>query len=501
MINEKLRIDVEKLCDTFKEATISDPVDIAEHVGYFMIIRNLDKEDTAKEKENLALGIDHKSIFEGKGEDLRWSKLKNSNQYDTYELLSDKINNFIDKTSKKEQYSYLKYIKDIKLNISKENIGVFTLIISQIDSLLNKYKRSQGDIFECLTTKIQPIKEEGRFVTPRHIVDMIIQLMDPKIEDIIMDPSCGTGGFLVYSSDYIRKNYEKELHKSCNKEHFQNEMFNGLDSSSELARISNINMILHGISGANIKCINSLSCKNSDRDIYTMIVNNMPFNGALNKDEVSGDISKTIEKNSKIEGLFTVLNIKMLKVGGRCACIVPDGFVYSTKSFTNVRKELVEKHKLEAVISIPSGVFRTKNKSGKESCVKASIIIFTKTGCGGTEKVWFYDMEADGYSLDGKRDKIEDNDIPDIIQRFKNLDKEIYRDRVEKSFLVDIENIRRTIDDKEKQIYSLYIQDFKETVYEKIEYEDPKVLIEKIQSLNKEIGGNIEDLKNMIGGI
>lgn len=312
--------------------------------------------------------------------------------------------------------------------------------------------------------------------------------MGPQIEDIIMDPACGTGGFLVHSSDYIKKNYEKELHKKGNKEHFQNNMFNGLDSSSELVKLANINMILNGINNSKIKCVNSLSDNNTNRDKYSLIMTNMPFNGVLDKNEVSGDISKVVKSNSKIEGLLTALNIKMLILGGRCACIVPDGFVYSTKSYPNIRKELVEKHKLEAVISIPDGVFKTKNKSGKESGVKASIIIFTKTGCGGTDKVWFYDMEADGYSLDGKRDKIEANDIPDIIHRFRNLDKEVYREKTEKSFLVDLDDIRNTVvDDEDKQYYSLSIKDYKMKIYEEIEYEDPKVMINRIDRLETKI--------------
>lgn len=499
MINEELRIEIEKLCDIFKEASISDAIDIAEHVGYFMLIRKLDKDDVAMEKESSILGISYKSIFEGKYQYLRWSKLKNSNEQDMYKALSKQINNFISEISIKEQYSYLQYIKDINLIINKENIGAFIKIIAKLDSILSSYERSIGEIFEYLVTKIPPIKENGRFITPRHIVDMIIQLMDPKVENIIMDPACGTGGFLVHSCNYIKKNYERELHKRENKEHFQNNMFHGLDSSSELVKIANINMILNGINNSKIKCLNSLSDNNSDRDKYSLVMTNIPFSAALDKDEVSGDVSKAVKSNSKIEGLFTVLNIKMLKLGGRCACIVPDGFVYSTKSFPNIRKELVENHKLEAVISIPDGVFRTKNKSGKESGVKASIIIFTKTGCGGTDKVWFYDMEADGYSLDGKRDKIEDNDIPDIIHRFRNLDKEVDRERTEKSFLVDLADIRNTVvDDKDKQYYSLSIKDYKMKIYEEIEYKDPKIMIERIEKLEYEISRCIIEIKKII---
>lgn len=508
MLNEELKLEIEKLCNTFQEAFISDAVDMVEHVGYFMLIRKLDKEDAVKEKESLILGIEYKSVFRKKEKylkienRLRWSKLKDSNIDDTYKALSSDINEFINDISNEQQYSYLKSISGISIRINKENIGSFTKIINELDSLLNKYERSQGEIFEYLVTKIQPIKKEGRFVTPRHIVDMIVQLMDPKMEDIIMDPACGTGGFLVHSIEYIRKKYENEFHKKENKEHFQEKMFSGLDSSSELARISNINMILHRINGTNIKCVNSLSDKNTDREKYTMIMTNMPFNGALDKDNVAGDVLKVIKDNSKIEGLFTALGIKMLKLGGRCACIVPDGFVSSTQVFPRVREELVEKHKVEAVISIPAGVFRTKNKSGKESGVKASIIIFTKTGCGGTDKVWFYDMEADGYSLDGKRDKVEANDIPDIINRFKNLDKEVERKRTEKSFLVDVYDIRNTvIDDNGKKYYSLSIQDYKIKIYEDIEYEEPKTIIDKIDRLNNEIDIITKDLKYMIGEI
>lgn len=496
MINEELRIEIEKLCDIFKEASISDAIDIAEHVGYFMLIKKLDKEDLAREKDSSILGIEYKSIFDGKDQYLRWSKLKNAKVQDVYKALNEQINDFVSEISVKEQYSYLQYIKDIRLRINKENIGSFTKLIEKLDSILSSYERAMEDIFEYLVTKIPPIKDNGRFITPRHIVDMIVQLMDPKVDDIIMDPACGTGGFLVYSVNYIKKNYERKLHKRDKKEHFQNNMFNGLDSSSELVKLANINMILHGINNAKIKCLNSLSDKNTNMDKCSLVITNIPFNGVLDKDEVSGEVSKIVKSNSKIEGLFTALNIKMLKLGGRCACIVPDGFVYSTKSYPNIRKELVEKHKLEAVISIPDGVFRTKNKSGKESGVKASIIIFTKTGCGGTDKVWFYDMEADGYSLDGKRDKIEDNDIPDIIHKFRNLDKEVDRERTEKSFLVDLDDLRNTVvDDKDKQYYSLSIKDYKMKIYEEIEYENPKILLDRIDKLEIEISKGISEIK------
>jgi type I restriction enzyme M protein len=502
LLKEEIKIEVEKLCNTFKEATISDAIDIVEHVAYFIFLRKLDKEDARKEKESLVFHIDYDGVFKDGKEFLRWSRVKNSNGNDIYELMTSKIRVFINDISNVDEYRYLRYIKDITLNINQDNIASFTKIIERIDKLLNNYEGMESQIYEYLVKKIPPIKEDGRFITPRHIIDMIIQLMEPKIDDTIMDAACGTGGFLVASSNYIKNNYESELHEKNNRNHFQSDLFNGLDSSTELSRIANINMILHGIDNGNIKCVNSLSESNSDRDKYTLIMSNIPFSGAIDKDEVSGDLAKIMKKSVNTQGLFTILNLQMLKLGGRCACIVPEGVVSSVQVFPNIREELVEKHKLEAVISMPSGMFKTNNKSGKESGAKASLLIFTKTGSGGTDKVWFYDMEADGYSLDDKRNKIEANDIPDIIHRFKNLDKEIDRERIEKSFLVDVEDIRqKTINNKGKKNYSLSIQEYKQNIYEELKYEDPKVMINNIEVLNKEIDIIIKEIKNMIGEI
>ncbi|MGG3006859.1 HsdM family class I SAM-dependent methyltransferase, partial [Geobacillus stearothermophilus] len=256
------------------------------------------------------------------------------------------------------------------------------------------------------------------------------------------------------------------------KEHFNNRMFYGFDMDRTMLRIGAMNMMLHGIENPNIEYRDSLSEQNKDKDKYTLVLANPPFKGSLDYDAVSNDLLKVV-KTKKTELLFLALFLRILKTGGRCACIVPDGVLFgSSKAHKDIRKEIVENHKLEAIISMPSGVF--KPYAG----VSTAIMIFTKTGVGGTDHVWFYDMKADGYSLDDKRTPIEDNDIPDIIARFHNREAEKERKRTEQSFFVPVEEIR-------ENDYDLSINKYKEIEYEEVKYQQPIEIIEKVKKLYK----------------
>ena len=306
-------------------------------------------------------------------------------------------------------------------------------IVEGIDNLPLDDRDVQGDLYEYLLSKISTSGTNGQFRTPRHIIQMMVELMKPTPEDIIIDPAMGTAGFLVAASEYLRKHHKDMFLVQGLKEHYHNTMFYGNDMDRTMLRIGAMNMMLHGVDNPNIDYRDSLSEMNKDKEKYTLVLANPPFKGSLDYEAVSNDLLK-IAKTKKTELLFLSLFIRILKPGGRAAVIVPDGVLFgSSKAHKTIRKEIIENHKLEAIISMPSGVF--KPYAG----VSTAIMIFTKTGAGGTDHVWFYDMKADGFSLDDKRNPIEENDIPDIIARFNNLEAEKERKRTEQSFFVPVE--------------------------------------------------------------
>lgn len=316
---------------------------------------------------------------------------------------------------------------------------------------------------------------------------MMVELMQPKPSDTICDPACGTSGFLVAASDYLKENCKNEVFfNRQNKEHYMNHMFHGFDMDRTMLRIGAMNMMTHGVDNPFIEYRDSLSDQNPDRAKYSLILANPPFKGSLDYDIVSADLLKAC-KTKKTELLFLALFLRMLKVGGRCACIVPDGVLFgSSTAHRAIRRELVDGNRLETVISMPSGVF--KPYAG----VSTAILIFTKTGHGGTDKVWFYDMKADGFSLDDKRSPVADNDIPDIITRFRHLDAEADRQRTEQSFLVPKQEI---VDNG----YDLSINKYKKTEYKPVEYPPTSEIMAQIRELEMKIGEEMEALEEMLG--
>ena len=344
----------------------------------------------------------------------------------------------------------------------------------------------RGDVYEYLLSKIAQSGVNGQFRTPRHIIRMMVEMMDPKPTDFICDPACGTSGFLVTSGDYLREKYKKEvLLDKENRNHFMNDMFHGYDMDRTMLRIGAMNMMTHGVGNPFIEYRDSLSDQNPDKEMYSLILANPPFKGNLDIDTVSTDLLKVC-KTKKTELLFLALFVRMLKIGGRCACIVPDGVLFgSSNAHKAIRKEIVENQRLEAVISMPSGVF--KPYAG----VSTGILIFTKTDNGGTDEVWFYDMTADGFSLDDKRTEIKDNDIPDIISRFKNLEAEKDRKRTDKSFMVS----KKEIADND---YDLSINKYKEVEYVAVEYPPTSEIMANIREIEKQISKEMDDLEKLL---
>jgi type I restriction enzyme M protein len=363
-------------------------------------------------------------------------------------------------------------------------------LLAQVVEMLSNIdmhdRDTKGDVYEYLLGKIASAGQNGQFRTPRHIIKMMVDMVQPTVEDVICDPSSGTCGFLVAAGEYIREHYPTELYKEDVKKHFQDKMFMGMEFDPTMIRIGAMNLMLHGIENPQLSDVDSLSEANTGfTEKATIVLANPPFKGSLDREAVDTKILNVVD-SKKTELLFMALILKGLKLGGRAAVIVPDGVLFgSSNAHMQVRKEIVDRQKLQAVISMPSGVF--KPYAG----VSTAILLFTKTESGGTDNVWFYDMQADGFSLDDKRNPTEANDISDIIARFQNIIQENTRARTNKSFLVPVSEIR---DNK----YDLSINRYKEVVYEEKVYEKPSLIIEQIEALDQERAELLKQLKEML---
>ena len=484
MITGELRSKVDKIWETFWTGGITNPLEVIEQFTYLLFIKGLDDKETMHESDAELFGIPFEGTFPSDKQYLRWSKFKNLEAEEMYKIVSDEVFPFIKNLHSDGDSAYAKYMGDAIFKIPTPLM--LSKIVDGIDTIeMERDKDTKGDLYEYLLSKVATAGTNGQFRTPRHIIDMIVKLMKPTPEDKIVDPAAGSAGFLVSAQQYLRDNHGDLFFVESLKNHFNNDMFYGFDMDRTMLRIGAMNMMLHGVDNPNIEYKDSLSEVNTDKDKFTLVLANPPFKGSLDYEAVSADLLKTT-KTKKTELLFLALFLRILKTGGRCACIVPDGVLFgSTKGHKDIRKEIVENNKLEAIISMPSGVF--KPYAG----VSTGIMIFTKTGTGGTDKVWFYDMKADGYSLDDKRNPVDDNDIDDIVERFANLDKEVDRKRTEQSFFVDVEEIR-------ENNYDLSINKYKEIEYEEVVYDEPCVILGRIKKLEDEITKGLEELERML---
>ena len=493
--NEKIRFrpvpawatpdSIDALCLAFREAKL-------------MFIHDLDDSDNTKAKESAMLGLPYKSIFSEEvkigertieGSQLKWSVFHDFPADRMYSVMQEWVFPFIKTLHSDKNSAYSKYMDDAIFKLPTPLI--LSKVVDSLDeiyAMMNEIQTAdvRGDVYEYLLSKIAQSGRNGQFRTPRHIIRMMVEMMDPASDEVICDPACGTSGFLVASGEYLKEKKKEEIFfDKKKKDHYMNHMFYGYDMDRTMLRIGAMNMMTHGIDNPYIEYRDSLSDQNQDKEKYSLVLANPPFKGSLDAESVSGDLLKVC-KTKKTELLFLTLFLRILKVGGRCACIVPDGVLFgSSKAHKDIRKEIVENQRLEAVISMPSGVF--KPYAG----VSTAILIFTKTEHGGTDNVWFYDMTADGFSLDDKRTPIADNDIPDIIERFRNLDKEIERKRTEKSFMVP----KKDIVDND---YDLSINKYKEIEYVPVEYPSTSEIMANIRKIEMEISENMNELEKLL---
>ena len=489
MITGDLKNRVDRLWEMFWTGGITNPLDVIEQITYLMFTRDLDEMDNARKKDSLLLGLSYASIFHGK-ENLKWSALRDKPAGTIYKNMQDKVFPFIKGLNTDDGSTYAKYMEDAIFKIpTPQLLEKIVTALDELYALVEKHpdrKDIRGDIYEYMLSQLTTAGTNGQFRTPRHIIRMMVELLNLRPGDIICDPACGTSGFLVAAGEYLKEKYLEDIfYNKEAKAHYDNTMFTGYDMDRTMLRIGAMNMMTHGIKNPHIVYRDSLSDQNTDSGVYTKILANPPFKGSLDIDTVSTNLIKIV-KTKKTELLFLALFLRMLKNGGRCASIVPDGVLFgSSKAHVDIRKEIVENHRLEAIISMPSGVF--KPYAG----VSTAVIIFTKTGAGGTDDIWFYDMLSDGYSLDDKRNPIENSDIPDITARFKNLALEKERGRTEQSFLVPKADIVNNG-------YDLSINKYKQSTYIEENYPHPKEILREINALELEIQSGIKKLEELL---
>ncbi len=488
MLTGELKNKIDSLWEMFWTGGIVNPLDVVEQMTYLMFIHDLDEADTKKARSSLMLELPYTSIFEGH-EQCKWSVFRDLPAEKMYELMQLEVFPFIKNLHGSKESAYSQYMSDAIFKIPTPQL--LSKIVDALDSIYTAMAKeleadTKGDIYEYLLSKLSTAGVNGQFRTPRHIIRMMVELLSPTPDDIICDPACGTSGFLVAAGEYLKVNHHDEIfYNAQRKDHYNNHMFFGYDMDRTMLRVGAMNMMTHGVDNPNISYRDSLSDQNLDNSKYSLILANPPFKGSLDADTVSTDLLKVC-KTKKTELLFLALFLRMLKTGGRCACIVPDGVLFgSSTAHKAIRKELVDGNRLEAVISMPSGVF--KPYAG----VSTGILIFTKTGHGGTDKVWFYDMTADGFSLDDKRTPTAENDIPDIIARFRDVEGESARERTDKSFFVPRQEI---VDNG----YDLSLNKYKKTAYKPVEYPPTSQLLAEIRTLQAEIDKGLAELEGML---
>jgi len=491
MITGDIKSKIDKIWNTFWTGGIANPLTVIEQFTFLLFIRRLDEEHTAKEKQANLLKAEIKDpIFEEKFYPFRWGRMLGLDPQGRFDLFTKPS------IDKKTVFDHMKaigekggvfgeYMKGATFMIGSPRL--LDQVVDLIAEIPMEDRDTKGDLYEYMLSKIASAGQNGQFRTPRHIIRMMVDMVKPQKEDTICDPSSGTAGFLVSVGEHIHDKHEDWFNEKDFRYHYNSDMFSGVEFDPTMIRIGAMNLQLHGIKHPNLVAKDALSEANADMsEQFSLILANPPFKGSLDYDSVESSILKTV-KTKKTELLFLGLMLRMLKVGGRAAVIVPQGVQFgSSNAHKAIRRELIEKQKLEAVISLPSGVF--KPYAG----VSTAILFFTKTESGGTKNVWFYDLKADGYSLDDQRKETKENDIEDVLKRWENFDGEEARKRKDQSFLVPFDEIKAND-------WDLSINRYKEVQYEEVQYDQPKKIIADIEQLDQERNDALQLLKEVLG--
>lgn len=506
MVTGELKKKIDALWTEFWTGGITNPLTVIEQITFLIFVRLLDVNEARDENRLKRSGVEFKRRFNADEQELRWSQFRHLGAGEMLPLVRDQVFPHFRKAS--VGTTFAEFMKDAQLMIQKPSLLVKA--VNMINDLPLTSGDTKGDLYEYLLGKLTTAGINGQFRTPRHIIRLMVDMLEPKPTDVISDPSCGTGGFLVETMNYLLENHtspeavmeEKDpdtgkIEKTFTGDlledhwnHIRNDMFHGFDFDATMLRIAAMNMMLHGVDNPDIHYQDTLSNSFPERfpksasEGFDIVLANPPFKGSLDFEDVHAGLLRQV-KTKKTELLFLVLILRMLKTGGRSATIVPDGVLFgSSTAHVALRKLLVDHNQLEAVISLPSGVF--KPYAG----VSTGILVFTKGG--RTDDVFFYDVEADGYSLDDKRDPIEANDLPDCIKAWTARDPKRDTDRKQKAFFVPADDIREAN-------YDLSLSKYKERVYEEQEYDPPKVILKQMKTLNDDISKDLADLEGMLG--
>jgi type I restriction enzyme M protein len=491
MITGTIKSQIDAIWNAFWSGGISNPMEVIEQMTYLLFIKRLDELHTVREKRASRLKREiEEPIFNSKQQKLRWSVFKQlGDPAALYELMANKVFPFI-KNLGEDDSTYATHMKDARFTIPTP--ALLAKVVDMLDAIPMEDRDTKGDLYEYMLGKIASAGQNGQFRTPRHIIKLMVEMMAPKPADIICDPACGTAGFLVAASEYLQQHHQQEIYadKKTTKR-FNHDTFHGFDFDSTMLRVGSMNMLLHGVESPAIENRDSLSESHAGVEVqFSLILANPPFAGSLDYESTAKDLQQMV-KTKKTELLFLALFLRLLKPGGRAAVIVPDGVLFgSSNAHKALRKMLVEEHKLDGIVSMPSGVFRPY------AGVSTAILLFTKTNSGGTDHVWFYDMQADGYSLDDKRNpldgsKHEHDNLPDILKRWRRRGAEAKRARTEQSFLVPkVEIVGND--------YDLSINRYKQVVHAQVQYDSPLKILAELKVLEAEIMQGMEELEGML---
>ena len=495
MITGALKSKIDSIWDTMWSGGISNPLSVIEQLTYLLFIKRLDELHTLKERKAARTGTPIEEPVFGVDQDrLRWSRFKDAAPEQLFETVRDGVFPFIKSLGQKGEANagerdstYSHNMKDALFMMPTAR--VLANVVDQLDGIDMADSDTKGDLYEYMLSKIATAGQNGQFRTPRHIIRLMVDMTAPTPKDVICDPACGTAGFLVAAFEHLVGHHSDTIYKdAAARRHFSEGTFHGYDFDNTMLRIGSMNMLLHGVENPEIRYKDSLAqADDDDAEKYSLVLANPPFAGSLDYESTAKDLQQIV-KTKKTELLFFALFLRLLQTGGRAAVIVPDGVLFgSSKAHRTLRTILVEEQRLDAIVSMPSGVF--KPYAG----VSTAMLLFTKTNSGGTDHVWFYDMQADGYSLDDKRTpQPEKSDLVDIIARWQNREAERKRARTDQSFLVPKAEIVGND-------YDLSINRYKEVEYEAVEYDPPAVILERLAELEEEIAKGRTELEEMLG--
>lgn len=519
MITGDIRTKIDQIWDAFWTGGVASPIAVIEQMTYLLFIKGLDEVQARKEKQAQLLGGKVEDTLFPDGDfanpvtkekvpyrDLRWSRFKNLEPRAMHHRIANEVFPFI-KSLGAADSAFAVHMKDAYFMIPPEKAGLLARVVDMLDEIPMENRDTKGDLYEYMLGKLSQAGDSGQFRSPRHIIQLMVEIMAPEPGDIMCDPACGTAGFPVAVAEYFNRPERLHLFNDERfRHHYHHEMFHGFDFDSTMLRIGSMNMLLHGVENPNIRNRDALAEDHAgEEEKYSLILTNPPFAGSLDYEACAKDLLQIV-KTKKTELLFLALFLRLLKPGGRAAVIVPDGVLFgSSNAHQGLRRILVEDQKLDAVIKLPSGVFRPY------AGVATAILIFTKTNSGGTDRVWFYDIQADGISLDDKRSPLlpqeklgplptatlsaeehRKNNLPDVLARWQHLASEATRKRTDQSFFVPKDEIVGND-------YDLSLNKYKETIYESVDYDPPMEILGRIAKLDEEIAEGRKKLEGMLG--